>query len=399
LYWSITALSDLSKKRERERLKVQRGPHFMRLAKGAYLGFRRGAETWHARFRDRKGAQLYKSLDGIPADDYDSAKRAAEEWFTQLGGPAVRSIKRVTVRLALEAYLTDLKRHGRPEAAKEAEARFKLTIYKDEIADLALEAATREDFEEWRDRLVAGRKSRSVNRQVRAVVAGLNRAVELGHVGSPAAWRLKPLSDDVEDDGETAVFLTPAQRAAVIAAAGDHAATFFRGLELTGARPKELAATTAGDFDGAALRLAHRKGRPPKLRVRYTVVGADAVDFFARLAANKLPKALLFTEDGSQAWRRHVWARDMRDAVEKVNEKARGSARVPSGASAYSFRHARISELLQVHAVDPLTVAHQTGTSLAMIEKAYMRFIPQALQQKLAGLKATMNGDLGAGPA
>jgi hypothetical protein len=38
--------------------------------------------------------------------------------------------------------------------------------------------------------------------------------------------------------------------------------------------------------------------------------------------------------------------------------------------------------------VDPLTVAHQTGTSLAMIEKAYMRFIPEALQEKLAGLKA-----------
>jgi hypothetical protein len=52
------------------------------------------------------------------------------------------------------------------------------------------------------------------------------------------------------------------------------------------------------------------------------------------------------------------------------------------------FRHARISELLQVFNVDPLTVAHQTGTSLAMIEKAYMRLIPQALQEKLAGLKA-----------
>ena len=30
------------------------------------------------------------------------------------------------------------------------------------------------------------------------------------------------------------------------------------------------------------------------------------------------------------------------------------------------------------------TVAAQTGTSLAMIEKAYLRFIPSALQEKLA---------------
>lgn len=34
-----------------------------------------------------------------------------------------------------------------------------------------------------------------------------------------------------------------------------------------------------------------------------------------------------------------------------------------------SFRQARISELLQIHGVDPLTVAAQCGTSLAMAEK------------------------------
>jgi hypothetical protein len=60
---------------------------------------------------------------------------------------------------------------------------------------------------------------------------------------------------------------------------------------------------------------------------------------------------------------------------------------VPTEASAYSFRHARISELLQVYHVDPLTVAAQTGTSLVMIERAYLRFIPSALQEKLAALE------------
>ena len=60
----------------------------------------------------------------------------------------------------------------------------------------------------------------------------------------------------------------------------------------------------------------------------------------------------------------------------------------PPGVGDYSFRRARISELPQVLNTDPLTVAHQTGTSLAMIEKAHLRFIPQALQEKLAGLRA-----------
>jgi integrase len=82
------------------------------------------------------------------------------------------------------------------------------------------------------------------------------------------------------------------------------------------------------------------------------------------------------------------WARQIRAAAKSVNEKARGAARIPTGVGAYSFRHTRISELLQVFNVDPLTVGHQTGTSLAMIEKAYTRFIPEALQEKLAVLKA-----------
>ena len=44
-----------------------------------------------------------------------------------VGGHAVRSVKQAAVRDALEAYLTDLKRHGRADAAREARGRFKLT--------------------------------------------------------------------------------------------------------------------------------------------------------------------------------------------------------------------------------------------------------------------------------
>ena len=305
-------MADLSKKRERERLKVQRWPHYMKLAEGAYLGFRRGPDTWQARLRDRDGVQQYKALDQIDRDDYDGAKRAAEAWFSQTGSPAVRSVKRATVRDALEAYLTDLKRHGRADAAREARGRFKLTVDTDPLADLALEGATRDDFEEWRDRLVPGRKPRSVNRQVRSVVAALNRAHQLGHAGHVTAWSLRPLADDTEDEGDTAIFLNPAQRAALIAAADEHTGVFLRGLELTGARPKELAAACVRDFDGKALKFSHRKGRPVKVRVRHTVLGPEGVEFFTQRAADKLPTAPLFTEDGKQTWRRHIWARQIR---------------------------------------------------------------------------------------
>ena len=139
-----------------------------------------------------------------------------------------------------------------------------------------------------RDRLVAGRKPRSVNRQVRSVVAALNRAHELGHVGNPAVWSVKSLADNTEDEGDTAIFLNPAQRAALIAAADEHTGAFLRGLELTGARPKELAAVCVRDFDGKAVKFSHRKGRPAKVRVRYTVLGPEGIEFFAqRLPINR----------------------------------------------------------------------------------------------------------------
>ena len=69
---------------------------------------------------------------------------------------------------------------------------------------------------------------------VRAVVAGLNRANALGHIGNAAAWRLEGLSDD--DESETAVFLEPVQRQALIHAATADAAAFLRFFRLFAGR-------------------------------------------------------------------------------------------------------------------------------------------------------------------
>lgn len=374
-------MSDLSRKRDRDRLPIRREPHWQRLAAGSFLGFRRGPDTWVARYRGRDGKQQYQSLG--EAIDFDEAKRAAEAWLSQLSASPVRTIRRGTVRTALEAYLDFLRQQGRAATAAEVEVRYKAVVWPDEWASLLLQNLTMDDVLAWRERLRKGRLNRSVNRHVRAVIAGLNKAHRLGHVGNPAAWRIESLSDDVEAEGNTAVMLTSEQRSALIAAAAPHLADFLRGLELTGARPGELAAATVADFDGASVRLTHRKGRPPKLRTRYVTLSTDGVRFFKALMKRKLPAASIFTEDCAQPWRRHRWSRAISALVAEHNRKARGKQRAPENASAYSFRHSRISELLQLHGIDPLTVAHQTGTSLAMIEKAYFRFIPSAMKDKL----------------
>lgn len=381
-------MADLSSKRARDRLPVRREPHWQRLRRGAYLGFRRGPDTWIARFRTRDGRQVYNALEG--AQSFDEAKARAEDWFEQMGSHAVREAKQGTVREALEFYLRYLREHGRKSAADTSEQRFKAIVWNDPLAEIALRDLTRDDMREWRTRLREGRLPRTVNRHVRSIVAGLNLAqAEGGFVGNPDAWKLKPLADDVEESGETAVLLTPEQRKGLILGASKQAALFFRGLEMTGARPGELAAATVADFDAAqgTITLRHRKGRPARLRPRVVVLSVEGTAFFADQAKGKTPKAPLFTDAEGKPWERHEWAREFREAVAKHNKTAKGKKRVPAGASAYSFRHARISELLQVHGLDPLTVAAQTGTSVAMLEKAYFRFIPTAMRDKLARIK------------
>ena len=386
---------DLARKRDRERLSIRREAYWQRLGKGAFLGFRRGPDTWLARYRGRDGVQAWQPLG--EAIEFDEAKRRAEAWLAQLAGSPVRSAKRGTVREALKAYLTDLRSRGREGAATEAAWRFKVAVYRDPerkradddaIAELVLETATLDDFREWRERLRPGRQPRTVNRYVRAVVAGLNVACGLGYVGNPAAWQLAGLDDDVEASGETAIFLDVPQRRALIAAAAPMAGNFLRGMEVTGGRPIEIAAAKVSDFSGDSLRLAHRKGKPPKLRVRHVALGDEGIEFLTRMCKGRPPEAFLFTEDGEQQWRRHMWCRQVRSAIAAYNSNTSDNP-IPVAASAYSFRHARISELLQVHGVDPLTVAAQTGTSLAMIEKAYLRFIPSAMRAKLAAVKNT----------
>ena len=358
----------------------------MRMAKGAYLGFRRGPDTWVARHRDRNGNQLYEALSN--ATEYDDAKRLAEEWFHSMGSTSVRSVRRSTVRAALETYLAHLREQGRDATARESEERFELMVWSDPLADIRLQDLTREDMREWRERFREGREPRTINRHVRTIVAGLNRAYAEGHAGNPETWKLTPLVDDIEDGHETAVSLTPAQRKAIIAAASPALAAFLRSLELTGGRPGELAAAVAGDFDATngTLTLRHKKGRPAKVRARAVILSADAIRFFKKLAKDKLPPAPLFLDGENRPWGRHVWANDFRAAKLKHNTSARGRQRIPADASAYSFRHARISELLQVHGIDPVTVAQQTGTSIQMIEKYYFKFIAPALKEKLAAI-------------
>ena len=181
-------------------------------------------------------------------------------------------------------------------------------------------------------------------------------------------------------------------------AAFDDALRRPRTVDLTlGAwRPREaafqLAAATVKDFDPteSAVRLSSKKGKGSKLKVRHTILDGDGHAFFAAQAKGKLPSALLFTEDGMRKWRRENWAEAVRNGVTAHNDgpgKKKGAPRLPPGMGCYAFRHSRISELLQICSIDPLTVAAQVGTGLNMIEKNYHKLIQSDFKKKLARLR------------
>jgi integrase len=365
-------------------------PFWEQIRKGAALGYRaKGAGSWIARFRDRAKKQNYKAL-GSHAE-YDAAKAEAEKWFEQMTSGSRRAPSRGSVRDALESYLKHLESIGRSGTAKEARGRFNLTVSDTEpFGDMRLEDVTRDDFEEWRDRLRNGRQPRSVNRQVRSVVAALNCAVEKrGHVGDKAAWSITHLVDDSEAD--TANFLTSAQRATLFDYAAAELEAYLRGLDHTGARPSELARATVADFDpeGGTVTLRHKKGRTTKWKVRATKLSPQGLAFFAAHAKDKTPAAPLISDETGGHWKKHKWSLGIRSAITAANKKEKGENRLPVKVIAYDLRHTRISELLQVYKIDPLTVAAQTGTSLIMIEKTYLKFIPSAMKLELDAAKAS----------
>jgi integrase len=301
-----------------------------------------------------------------------------------------RRATRGTVRDALSAYVRHLRSVNRRKAAWEVGQRFRLTVGRtSEFGRMKLEDVMREDVEAWRNGLRQGRKPRSVNRQVRAVIAALNHAVSHGHIGRREAWKLAHLVDDGEEN--VAVFLTAEQRDRLIAAAPKALAALLTGYAHTGARPSELAKAVVADFDskGGSVTLKHHKGRGGKQRTRAVMLSDTGADFFRTQIRGKLPQAPLISHEAGSHWTDQQWCDGIARAITTANTKAKKRAqRIPAGASAYAFRHTRISELLQTYGVDPVTVAAQCGTSVLMIEKSYFKFISSSMKDKLNAVKA-----------
>ncbi|MGH8182506.1 MAG: tyrosine-type recombinase/integrase, partial [Rhodanobacteraceae bacterium] len=364
---------DLSTVRNRERLKPQREPYWHKIDKGRFLGYRPsrigGGGSWIARWYDaEQWRNRFHALgdfgDLIPSERYGAASKAAREWLEHVG--AGGSLKPVTVKQACERYAT-----GKPDAA----ARFERYVYHDPIANTPLQKLTDRQVRAWRERLanrpalVTRRKRGSnvtrrrsavtLNRDMVALRAALNQALELGDALTARAWRaaLKP-ADTV--GSRRNLYLDREQRKALIEALPADAAPFVRGLCALPLRPGALAGLRVGDFDPRRKELMIERDKAGGGRA--ILLQDSKLALFREQARSKLPAAPLFARADGKAWDKDAWKGPVKDAVR--------AAGLPAGATAYTLRHSTITDLV-TGGLDLMTVAQVSGTSVRMIEKHY----------------------------
>lgn len=381
----------------RDKLKVRREPYWSRITSGCQLGYRKMSAstpgTWIAKYRDAEtGHRDKRSLGDFagltPAQRYDAAKRAAEEWFAHLGKGG--NAEAVTVMLACKNYVKHVRDTRGDKPADDLEMRFKRWVDDDPLAQVELGKLTKLKVEAWRKALAKTpaiinrdkraepvtrpRAASSVNRDISALRAALNYAHDAGDVTTDMAWRVA-LRPTKNADGRRDIYLDRAQRKALVSKAAPDLALLLRGLSLVPLRPGALSALAAGSFDKRLGVLTIGRDKAGKDR-RIKLPEATAA-YFADRAKDKLPTAPLFTQASGKAWNKDDWKRPIKEAA--------ASAELAPSTVIYALRHSVITDLV-TGGLDLLTVAQLSGTSVVMIERHYGHLRAEHAAEALAAL-------------
>src|SRR5260221_1403248 len=128
-------MAKLDTKRGRDALAVRDEPHFARLKKGRFVGFRKGknGDSWTARYHPDEGKAVSKTLGELSDSfDYDKATEAASAWFTELDNGVTGKTDNgddATVQIACRRYVEDRRRNKSEDCAHDNDKRFERTVY------------------------------------------------------------------------------------------------------------------------------------------------------------------------------------------------------------------------------------------------------------------------------
>lgn len=402
----------------RNKLELRREPFWQKISKGFYVGFRKMSNAssgiWVFRYVDQSGVEKERTLgllDEIPAHQrfdravllaracVDEASAAAPSPLPWTSGPTRRTIasgspegaegplsQTDTVGSICGAYAEHVREMKGDKAAEDLVQRYRRWIDKDPIGQLPLTTLRRSDLDDFRRRMLAtpvranfsgGTRARSkdtVNRDMAALRAALNKALDDQKVAMDSAWRV-PLKAYKNVSRRRGLYLDRDQRRALIACTEEPAAQFIRALSTLPLRPGALAALTVADFDPrlSVLRIGIDKSGQDR-RMKVPDITAQ---LFIKSQAHRSPEAPLLSRQEGQAWNKDSWKEPIKEAARKAG--------LPAACTAYTLRHSVITDL--VHGgLDLLTVAQLSGTSVAMIEKHYGHLRAEVAADALAKL-------------
>jgi len=360
----------------RDKLKPRRPPFWQRVTKGGYVGFRKmtanTSGVWLARYRieddEQQLMQYFGALDECaPSERFDRAVKLAREWFEHLGRGG--SVARTTVAMACASYVEHLRREKGDDPANDAAARFKRWVDSSPLANVNLDKLARDHIKAFRTKLMdtpvkkkgvsVPRAKDTVNRDLTALRAALNRALADGKVTTDFAWReaLKPIKNA---GNRRDLYLDREQRRALIENAAPDIAELLTGMALLPLRPSALAALNAGDYEQRLSTLKIGKDKAGK--DRKLVLQGVTTSFLEKHKKDKAASQPLIARADGTRWHRDAWKGPIKDAA--------AAAGLPAETTAYTLRHSVITDLV-VGGLDLLTVAQISGTSVAMIEKHY----------------------------
>jgi integrase len=371
------SMAEIQSVANRLRLGQRREPHWIRLGKGQFLGYRKMTNAngqWIARSRNTDtGKQDYKALGDLEnirdADRYFEAKKLAEAWFLHMGRGG--SNKTITIKDVCTAYVTYLADEKSPNSARDVERRFKQYVLDDsKFANLELEKLTEVHVRNWLRKLkntpcLSGpqkgnpRGASSLNRDITPFRAALNFAKEMRLTSSDHPWS-KVLKPTPGVDQKRQIILTNSEIAKLSSVAPLDLGNLITALSLIPLRPGAVAKLRVGDFNtsNGVLTIPSDKAGAG----RSVALPPTTANFFRDQTKNKLPTAPLISRSNGKYWDKDSWKDIFKSAVNASGTEKK--------ATIYSLRHTGITNLIE-SGVPTLTVAQITGTSVKMIETNY----------------------------
>ncbi len=398
-----TATTNLKNVTARKRLKKQKKPHYVSIEDRLCLGYLARwpkVGLWYGRRKRLTEAGTYHDTiwrigiadDVSPANGMDVLSYA--EAFAKVADRDPHTGKgiRYTVKQAVVDYLQHVKAETGEEAMRDAEGKLDRWVLKYPIANGAVTAVTFEQMEAWRNGMIRyteggepdpdeeRRSKESANRVLNSLKATLNyalhRRADTG-VMSDAEWKGLKRFKDV--NARRGYHFSIPQVHALIDSAERAFATLLKATFFTGARYGELKALNVGDFNPRAGQLSVRGvqgGR--KTGKREITLTAEAIAFFRVLVKGRKANEPLLLAPGALRWEDGKQTKPMRTALVKagivLSDDVLDAMPRTERPCLYSLRHSFISRALE-NGMPLFLVAENVGTSVAMIEKNYGKFL------------------------